>query len=614
MNVDFLRLQRFFNLAPRGAFELSHLHNLVTYGAGATTRLRKLSLQVEEHLGLPLCKGSVRTSNWSRPLDEKQITYAAADVYAGYMLFHCLNAKRAAMRPMPPLPVHAELYKGLGRDGLHELDPVNTLRLASTDGHVSCWAFFRKDVPAVDQLHVDEDELRDEVTSDLPTALAQEPEVSSGGAVHAKEDTAHLVETSRSGMQTQPGQGEPLSSSKAQTKVLAQRDSDTSIASIADVDSAGAEDTSIASIPDLDSAGAETLFQILVAHRETARAGTNLPFYKLGVPDKTLREMSQTCPRNRDELLQIPGIGEFKANANGDAWLAIIEAFLQEHAAHRCQTQDSPIPIEDFLEEPAAYRCQTQDSPGSAEVAPLPNLPATTPAVLHAGLSFEVDSMSLMQEEITTGVVGAGENESFDASSAFGGPFRSPSPASPRRKRQALGKSSEGQPRARRMSTLSLHEARVSASIGMVLAAPTATGKTWPKAQSTAAPLPNDMGRVQGIKNESTRRTIPKQKSPSPKTPSIAQPRSQHEISATRDTEQQDRIFRNKLIALNKFIAPGVVLPEATVELIVKNPPRTTEELIQIPGVLPFANACAKKQTSLLRFIRKADSKRTPVS
>ncbi|KAI1132784.1 hypothetical protein F5Y10DRAFT_230768 [Nemania abortiva] len=118
MKADFSRLKTYFNLEPKGAFELSHLYNLVAYGPTnprrVTTRLHSLSGQVEQHLGLPLWKGDVRTSDWSRPLTFSQTHYAANDVYAGYMLFHCMNAKRLAMDPVPPFP------------SLHETYPVST--------------------------------------------------------------------------------------------------------------------------------------------------------------------------------------------------------------------------------------------------------------------------------------------------------------------------------------------------------------------------------------------------------------------------------------------------------------------------------------------------------
>lgn len=96
-SADFTRLKRYFGLKPQGAFELSHLFNLVRHSknpGGLTTKLVGLARQVEEILGLPLSKGSVRTSNWSRPLNQQQINYAAADAYAGFMLYHVMDHQR----------------------------------------------------------------------------------------------------------------------------------------------------------------------------------------------------------------------------------------------------------------------------------------------------------------------------------------------------------------------------------------------------------------------------------------------------------------------------------------------------------------------------------------
>jgi ribonuclease D len=112
--ADFSRLIRFFGLKPKGAIELSHLYRLVKFGPRkpefVSVKLVSLAHQVEEQLGLPLYKGDVRTSNWSKPLSNDQINYAAGDAYAGFMLYKCMNAKRLAMSPTPPLPIYAERY------------------------------------------------------------------------------------------------------------------------------------------------------------------------------------------------------------------------------------------------------------------------------------------------------------------------------------------------------------------------------------------------------------------------------------------------------------------------------------------------------------------------
>jgi ribonuclease D len=87
LKADFSRLSRFFGLKPKGAIESSHLYRLVKHGQRkpelVSVKLVSLAHQVEDQLGLPLYKGDVRTSNWSKPLSKDQINYAAGDAYAG---------------------------------------------------------------------------------------------------------------------------------------------------------------------------------------------------------------------------------------------------------------------------------------------------------------------------------------------------------------------------------------------------------------------------------------------------------------------------------------------------------------------------------------------------
>ncbi|RCI08184.1 hypothetical protein L249_6244 [Ophiocordyceps polyrhachis-furcata BCC 54312] len=112
---DCTRLKRHLGVNGRGIYELSHLHKLVKYVAAGTPKLitrtvTPLSVQVEEHMHLPLYKGdTVRTSNWLMPLSMNQIEYAASDAYAGAQLFYILDAKRRKLDPTPPMPHPAEL-------------------------------------------------------------------------------------------------------------------------------------------------------------------------------------------------------------------------------------------------------------------------------------------------------------------------------------------------------------------------------------------------------------------------------------------------------------------------------------------------------------------------
>lgn len=135
LSADFSRMRRFFKLDPKGAIELSHLYRLVKFGGWkselVSTKMVSLAHLVEDQLGHPLFKGDVRTSNWSKPLSKDQINYAAADAYAGYMLYHCMNYKRSKMSPTPPLPVYAEKYAQLKMGG--KLSSIGMLRLDALD-------------------------------------------------------------------------------------------------------------------------------------------------------------------------------------------------------------------------------------------------------------------------------------------------------------------------------------------------------------------------------------------------------------------------------------------------------------------------------------------------
>ncbi|KAH7318527.1 hypothetical protein B0I35DRAFT_432286 [Stachybotrys elegans] len=111
---DCARIKTSLGIETKGIFELSHLYRLVKHSFDGRTELinRKLvalATQVNDYLHLPLYKEeSVRSSNWSLPLSERQILYSAADAYAGVQLYHVLEAKRMALVPTPPRPYFAE--------------------------------------------------------------------------------------------------------------------------------------------------------------------------------------------------------------------------------------------------------------------------------------------------------------------------------------------------------------------------------------------------------------------------------------------------------------------------------------------------------------------------
>lgn len=110
---DATRLRNCFGIEMQGNIELSHLYKLVTYGESNPEKVNRglyaLANQVKEVLHLPLAKGAVRTSSWSKRLNDQQTEYAVSDAYAGLRLYYELERRRKAMVSKPPRPAFHEL-------------------------------------------------------------------------------------------------------------------------------------------------------------------------------------------------------------------------------------------------------------------------------------------------------------------------------------------------------------------------------------------------------------------------------------------------------------------------------------------------------------------------
>jgi hypothetical protein len=110
---DFWRLNHYFGLEPKSALELSYLHRLIDPERVYTTKYVRGGLKwlVSKYFpGLTLYKDKDMHEGWLAPLSTGLRLYAAADAYAGLMLFCRMNAKRLDMRPSPPLPACSEAY------------------------------------------------------------------------------------------------------------------------------------------------------------------------------------------------------------------------------------------------------------------------------------------------------------------------------------------------------------------------------------------------------------------------------------------------------------------------------------------------------------------------
>ncbi|KAI8950812.1 ribonuclease H-like protein, partial [Xylaria longipes] len=135
---DTTRLRNYLDIQSRGLMELSNLYKLVTYSRNRqyhniNRRLVPMATQVEEYLHLPLFKGQdVRSSDWSRPLDTKQVLYSASDAYAGLHLYATLDYHRKQLDPCPPLPHPAELNLAIPlAEGVRVTSPDVTLEAAN---------------------------------------------------------------------------------------------------------------------------------------------------------------------------------------------------------------------------------------------------------------------------------------------------------------------------------------------------------------------------------------------------------------------------------------------------------------------------------------------------
>ncbi|KAK7704779.1 hypothetical protein SLS63_014205 [Diaporthe eres] len=603
LNADFARLRQWFGLEPRGAFELSHLHSLVSYGASnpakCTTKLRSLSAQVEQHLGLPLHKGKVRTSNWSQPLNNDQRHYAAADAYAGFMLFHCMNAKRMDMVPTPPLPVYAETYG----DAVQGMPPKRPLQLVPVHGNVgptSVLDFYRAPGEGFED-HSDAPSEQRQAAHDKKALLP--PEGASGYVrigrrgkhilfAEASEVGADVVRQLRDQHAVEQQQRDGAPGGTSPPVMAAAKPTSSKVKSAASTKASGV----------LDETGTELLFQELRKHRrDLAKERKCAPF--IIAHDTHLHAISRKCPRSEVEILRIHGIGKKKFADCGPAWLAIVKDFVEKSGTDEAK-QVLPLAV------------------------PTASQPIRSTPILHTGISFSMQNASLGREKVgEENENDLDDQDSSDESSAFGSPLREPSPSVLKRKREEL--EPEQKPDPERQGQLQRTHWVPSESAEQPRQAPLAVTTMRPP-QILETPGQHDTANEPVLRKtprikyecmpaaqESNKAAIPTSASTlPPATPnkihpprhSTAKPEVDFSSAAkqSKTSQVQDKILRNKIIAFNKLVTTTVQLPANTIEHLVNKLPRTTEELLQVPGIMPFANACSRANRDLLGFLVKS--------
>ncbi|KAF2685327.1 hypothetical protein K458DRAFT_417387 [Lentithecium fluviatile CBS 122367] len=368
LNADFARLKKYFGLKPQGAFELSHLHRLVKFGTKPemlTTKLVKLAYLVEEHLGLPLFKGEVRTSNWSRPLNKEQIRYAASDAYAGVMLFHRMNAKRAALNPVPPLPVFAEKYRKAFTDLLLH-------QVAGGTDVITAKAFFKPE--------------EENVVGEEAKGGNEDPEAPPAARKFAKKEKLDASKEAINGI-TDSGT-RPVA--KVDIKMKKER--------------VGKVTKPVVSLDPIS----KRLFAQLATRRRVLAEEEGLPLFCVAT-NAVLEGMARRRPERDEELLEVKGIGKRLRDKYGAEWLEVIAQFLAANEQRTHVVLPETSAIEDCQRtqlatprlEARRRRLESQKSPDSSLTFGTPVQPMRQ---LHTGLSFTFAETQLNDEEAVAGL------------------------------------------------------------------------------------------------------------------------------------------------------------------------------------------------------------------
>jgi len=104
---------RLCGIQPQGLHDLHYAHGQILkadgHQRGQDEKTGSMAFQVKYHLKLPMFKGKVRTSNWSQSIDAEQLKYAAADAYAGFLLYQIYQRRIAEIESQASNAIDAEL-------------------------------------------------------------------------------------------------------------------------------------------------------------------------------------------------------------------------------------------------------------------------------------------------------------------------------------------------------------------------------------------------------------------------------------------------------------------------------------------------------------------------
>ncbi|KAF9737412.1 hypothetical protein PMIN03_000900 [Paraphaeosphaeria minitans] len=551
LGADFARLRRFFGLKPQGAFELSHLDRLVRFAYIPhllNTKMISLANLVENHLGLPLAKGPVRTSNWSKPLNDEQKGYAASDAYAGFMLFHCMNAKRLALTPVPSLPIFAEQYPRKAK-GAKGSAPMTTLMLqpAEEGGFIiAANEFFdnRKDDAISDEKAC---EGRDETVT--PTADEN------------KQTTKKTV--SKTGPKTTQ---EPL------------------------------------------GRAAQVLYDQLAERRKALAHANGVPVYLIA-NNTVLQGLAQMAPQNDEDLLKVKGIGKVSFAKYGTDWLDVIARHLAVHVDEQLIAEPSVAPTESQETVPRTPTRKSMRRPQITQSSPdsSPGFGSSihrTP-VLHTGLSFTMAETTLDKGDSTEGnlkypvlprpsfdqhyediefIDMTGDkphgHKSASVDAMFGASSGTTSEEGPARRTAPSPNSSEE---------------------SLVFITPPSRSASYLKRKRTETR--SCTATPSRVLNQAVTANLASIEASTPARISTQTPL----LSPGSKIYRNKLIAFSKLVTrkLSAGSSTTPIVSEATLDLIVATSPRTAEDLDRIAGIEPFVLACRAAEMDLLRNIIK---------
>lgn len=339
--------------------------------------------QVEFHLGLPLGKGPVRTSNWSKPLNQDQRTYAADDAYAGFMLYHRMNAKRMAMDPTPPLPLFAESY------ALVKAWPYNSIRFESPESGaiVTAHQFYAE--------HKRQFDGREGKNTQVQS-LVENTDDSQGVYILAD------VRDKSKDLRTRANKRKSSNS--------------------------------------LDAAAPKELYDRLVQRRKALATAQNLPAFCIAA-NTVLEDLARLKPETKMSMLKIKGIGKQKLSKYGAEWLEVITKYIVENEAGASGNLRAASIVEELSPPSSLMSSQSSKSSTCAkglvmsatckEYQHLTSCPQ-----LHTGLSFSMAFTEIEDKGNGEAVVTHGsDSEDSEDSSAFGAPLPSPLSSTTKRKR-----------------------------------------------------------------------------------------------------------------------------------------------------------------------------------